>query len=473
MTQHPDADSGADPTLRPHLTLTHLVMAGVGATIGSGIFVITGTAAAQFAGPAITVSFIIAAVVCLCTALCYGELAGLLPKSGGAYSYALASSGPTVGWIVGWCLVLEYLVACSTVAVGWSSYFTDLMASIGIRIPAHLADAPLSFTPSGEMLTTGALFNVPAALVVGLVTVLLVLGIKETNRANIAMVVIKVGIILLVVACGVFYVQADHLTPYIPENQGSYGEFGWSGVFRGSAVIFYAFIGFDGVSTSAQESRNPQRDIGLGIVGALAVCTVLYVAMATVMTGMADYRTLNVANPVTVALGGTGGALDWLIPLVNVGVVVGLASAILMGLYGQTRILYVMAQDRMVPPRFARIHPRFRTPVWGTIIVGAACALAAGLFPIDVLGELVSIGSLLAFAIVCWSVLVLRRRMPDAHRAFRVPWSPFVPVLGMASSTYLMLSLSGDTWLRLGIWMAAGMAIYFLDARPRRARAAA
>ncbi len=457
-----------EPTLRPHLGLWHLIAAGVGATIGSGIFVITGTAAAQYAGPAITISFVLAAIVCLCTAYCYGELAGLLPKSGGAYSYALASSGPLIGWTVGWCLVLEYLVACSTVAVGWSSYFVDLTASIGLPIPEWIAAAPINFDKAGNPVATGAVFNLPAALIVGLVTALLIVGIKETNRANIAMVIIKVGIILLVVGFGAAYVHAEHFTPYIPDNAGSYGEFGWSGVLRGSAVIFYAFLGFDGVSTSAQESRNPQRDIGWGIIGALAVCTVLYVAMALVMTGMADYRTLNVANPVSVALAAAGGDLDWLRSLVNIGVVIGLASAILMGLYGQSRILYVMAQDRMVPPIFARIAPKFRTPAHGTVIVGVACALIAGLFPIDILGELVSIGSLLAFAFVCWSVIVLRRRIPDAPRPFRVPLSPLLPIIGILSNLYLMFSLPLDTWIRLVLWMAVGMAFYIFYSRPRR-----
>ncbi|WP_257548183.1 amino acid permease [Sphingopyxis sp. DBS4] len=461
-------DTDDEPTLRPHLGLWHLIAAGVGSTIGSGIFVITGTAAAQYAGPAISLSFLLAAAVCLCTAYCYGELAGLLPKSGGAYSYALASSGPLIGWTVGWCLVLEYLVACSTVAVGWSSYFVDLVASVGVPVPQWIAAAPINFDAAGHPVATGALFNLPAALIVGLVTALLVVGIKETNRANIAMVVIKVGVILLVVAFGAAYVRPAHFIPYIPENTGHYGEFGWSGVLRGSAVIFYAFLGFDGVSTSAQESRNPQRDIGWGIIGALAVCTILYVAMALVMTGMADYRTLNVANPVSVALAAAGGDLDWLRSLVNVGVVIGLASAILMGLYGQSRILYVMAQDRMVPPIFARISPRFRTPVHGTLIVGFACALIAGLFPIDILGELVSIGSLLAFAFVCWSVLVLRRRLPDAPRPFRVPLSPLLPVIGICSTLYLMVSLPEDTWIRLLLWMALGTGFYLAYSRPRR-----
>lgn len=444
-------------------------MAGVGATIGSGIFVITGTAAAQYAGPAITLSFVLAAIVCLCTAFCYGELASLLPKSGGAYSYALASCGPLVGWIVGWCLLLEYLFACSTVAVGWSSYFTDLAAGLGLRIPATLANAPIRFDKLGRPAATGALFNLPAAAVVGLVTALLIRGIRETTRANIVMVSIKVGIILLVIVFGAVHVRAAHLTPYLPANAGHYGEFGWSGVLRGSAVIFYAFLGFDGVSTSAQESHRPQRDIGWGIVGALAVCTLLYVGMATVVTGLADYRTLNVANPVTVALSAAGGDLDWLRPLVNVGVVIGLASAILMGLYGQTRILYVMANDRMIPPVFAQLDPRFRTPARGTVIVGIGCALLAGLLPIDVLGELVSIGSLLAFAIVCWSVIVQRRRLPHTPRAFRVPASPLVPAIGVASSLYLMASLPLATWIRLSLWMSLGLAVYWWYSRPRLA----
>lgn len=458
-------------TLRPYLGLWHLVLAGVGSTIGSGIFVITGTAAAQYAGPAITISFLIAALVCLCTAFCYGELACLLPKSGGAYSYSFVSSGPTIAWIVGWCLVLEYVVASSTVAVGWSSYFSDLLASIGIHIPSAMAGAPLSFNKAGHLIFTGSIFNFPAAFIVALVTLFLVLGIKETNDANIIMVYIKVGVILLVVFFGVFFIKKENLTPFIPPNQGHFGEYGWSGVLRGSAVIFYAFIGFDGVSTSAQESKNPQRDVGLGIIGALAACTILYVAMAIVMTGLADYRTLNVANPVTVALSAVGGGLDWLKPLVNISVVVGLGSAILMGLYGQTRILYIMAQDNMISPRFAKINPKYRTPVWNTLVVGIACAIFAGLFPIDVLGELVSIGSLLAFVFVCWSVIVLRRKMPDAARSFRVPWSPFIPLLGMASSIYLMFTLPSGTWTRLVIWMAIGMIIYFTYSLPRMKRA--
>lgn len=467
-----DANSqNKEVTLRPYLGLWHLVLAGVGSTIGSGIFVITGTAAAQYAGPAITISFLIAALVCLCTAFCYGELACLLPKSGGAYSYSLVSSGPTIAWIVGWCLVLEYVVASSTVAVGWSSYFTDLMASIGIHIPSAMAGAPLSFDKAGNLIFTGSFFNFPAALIVTLVTIFLVLGIKETNDANIVMVYIKVGVIILVVFFGAFFVKKENLTPFIPPNQGHFGEFGWSGVLRGSAVIFYAFIGFDGVSTSAQESKNPQLDVGLGIIGALAACTILYVAMAIVMTGLADYRTLNVANPVTIALSAVGGGLDWLRPLVNISVVVGLGSAILMGLYGQTRILYIMAQDKMISSRFAKINPKYRTPVWNTIVVGVACAAFAGLFPIDVLGELVSIGSLLAFVFVCWSVIVLRKKMPNAARGFRVPWSPFIPLLGMASSIYLMFTLPSGTWLRLVIWMAIGMIIYITYSMPRMKQA--
>lgn len=467
-------ETQSEPTLRRCLNVWHLMLAGVGSTIGSGIFVITGTAAAQYAGPAVTLAFVFAAIVCLCTGLCYGELASVLPKSGGAYSYARDVCGVLTGWIVGWCLVLEYLVACSAVAVGWSGYFADLLAGLGLALPHALSSAPLaSLAGSHHLIATGALFNLPAALVVLAVTVLLVIGVRETNFANIIMVAIKVGIILVVIVFGAAYVRLENFQPFVPSNEGSYGEFGWSGVLRGSAVIFYAFLGFDGISTSAQESRNPQRDIGRGIMGALAICTVLYVGMSIVMVGLADYRTLNVANPVSVAIAAAGGDLAWLRPLVNIGVVVGLASAILIGLYGQTRILYVMAQDGMVPRLFGRVDARFRTPAAGTVIVGVGCALFAGLLPIDVLGELVSIGSLLAFAIVCFIVLLLRRRAPDLHRPFRVPFSPAVPVIGMLSSIYLMASLPGNTWIRLAIWLGVGMLIYLGYARPAVLRAAA
>lgn len=458
---NPDSEGLQDgPRLKRELGVFHLTMVGVGSTIGAGIFVITGTAAAQYAGPAIALSFVIAALVCLCTALCYGELASMMPASGGAYSYTYATMGQVVAWIIGWCLVLEYLVACSTVAVGWSSYFSSLVAGFGVPLPEFLSSAPLGLSEDQRIVATGALFNFPAAAIVLVLSAVLMVGIRKTARANILMVAIKVGIILAVVLFGAVYVEPGLWQPFVPENEGEFGAFGWSGVLRGAGVIFFAFIGFDGVSTSAQEAKDPQRDLGRSIVFGLAICTILYVAMSLVMTGLAHYAELNVANPVHVALEAVP-ALGWLQPLVNVGAVVGLASAILMGLYGQTRMFYAMSRDRLLPDLFQKLHPRFHTPYWGTVVVGLACALIAGVFPIDILGELVSSGALLAFTIVCASVLVLRRREPLRVRHFRVPLSPFTPLLGIVSALYLLLSLPEGTWLRLFVWMAIGLAIYF------------
>jgi APA family basic amino acid/polyamine antiporter len=471
-TRKPIAQAAADiddgtPKLRRALTAWHLTLLGVGSTIGAGIFVITGTAAAEYAGPAIAISFLVAAIACLCTGLCYGELASMIPNSGGAYSYAYATMGELVAWVIGWCLVLEYLVCGATVAVGWSGYFTATLAEVGIAIPEAWRSAPMSFPAGHELVWTGALFNAPAASMVLAMTVVLLLGIRESATANSVFVAIKVGIILLVIGFGAFYVDVANWTPFLPENTGEWGEFGWSGVVRGAAVIFFAFIGFDGISTSAQEARNPQRDLGIGILWALFICTALYLGMALVMTGLIDFRALAVPNPVSVALGAAGDGLEWLVPLVNIGAVVGLASAAFMSLYSQTRIFYSMSHDGLVPPLFGRLHPVRCVPVAGTLIVGLSCALMAGLFPLDILGELVSIGTLLAFAIVCAGVLMLRRTEPDWPRPFRTPFSPVVPIVGILSCVYLMLSLPADTWIRLLFWLGFGLAIYALYGKRR------
>jgi basic amino acid/polyamine antiporter, APA family len=468
----PDAHDEASPTLLRVLTARQLAILGVGSTIGAGVFVITGTAAAEYAGPAIAISFLLAALACLCTAFCYGELASMIPYSGGAYSYAYATLGELVAWIIGWCLVLEYLVCCSTIAVGWSGYFSAALARAGLEIPLALRSAPIDFASGHTLVTTGAVFNVPAALMVLAMTALLLAGIRESARANTLFVTIKVGIILLVIGFGVWHVDATNWQPFVPPNSGTWGEFGWSGVFRGAGVIFFAFIGFDGISTSAQEARNPQRDLGVAILWALAICTALYVGMALVITGLADYSTLRVPNPVSVALAAADSSLRWLVPLVDIAAVVGLASAVFMGLYGQTRIFYAMASDGLIPPLFARLHPTRRVPFEGTVIVGVACALLGGVFPLDILGELVSIGTLLAFTIVCTGVLVLRRTEPQRPRAFRVPLVPFMPLAGIAACLYLMASLPIDTWARLAYWLGLGLAIYFFYGR-RRSTAAA
>lgn len=452
--------SDTTPTLRRELGTWNLTLAGVGNTIGAGIFVITGTAAAQYAGPAVTLSFLLGAVACICTGLCYGELSAMMPQSGGAYSYTTRIVGRFAGWMVGWCLVLEYLVSCSTVAVGWSSYFTTFMAQLGWVIVPALSQAPLTFSPDHDIIATGALFNVPAAAIVLILGILLIIGVRETARANVAMVVIKCGVILLVIGFGASHVDLDNWTPFIPPNEGTYGEFGFSGVLRGAGVIFFAFVGFDGIANAAAEARDPQRDIGRGILFSLLICTALYVGMALVMTGLADYRILNVASPVTVALAEAGESLRWLMPIVSVGAIVGLASAILMGLYSQTRIFYNMSQDGLLPGWFQTLSARFCTPHWGTALVVTSCAFIAGLFPIDILGELVSSGVLLAFTFVCAEVLIMRRREPALPRVFRVPFSPAVPILGIVSSLWLMVSLPEGTWIRLGVWLAVGAVVY-------------
>jgi basic amino acid/polyamine antiporter, APA family len=453
-------------TLRRRLTAVDLTLIGVGATIGAGIFVLAGTTAAQWAGPAVSLSFVLAAIGCLCSALCYAELAVLMPQAGSAYTYSFVACGKFIGWLVGWNLVLEYLVCASTVSVGWSAYFVGFLGELGVQLPARYCNAPINVDSSYHLVRTGALFNLPAAGIVLLLTTLLLFGIATAARANNTMVWIKVGIVLLVIVCGSAYVHPANWHPYIPPNTtGQFGKFGFSGVLRGAALMFFAYIGFDTVSTLAQETKNPQRDLPIGLLASLAICAALYVGMAVVMTGMAPYQQLDVANPVIVALAQAGPALAWLLPLVGIGAIVGLASAILSSILGQSRIFYAMAGDGMVPKVFLKIHPRFGTPVVGTIVVGSSAALIAGVFPIEILGELVSIGTLLAFMSVCVNVMIMRRTHAEVPRAFRVPGSRLVPCIGIACCAILMFALPAATWIRLLVWMGIGVIIYFFLGR--------
>lgn len=457
------------PALRRRLGALDLTLIGVGATIGAGIFVLAGTAAAQWAGPAVSLSFVLAALGCLCGALCYAELAVLMPQAGSAYTYALVATGPFVGWLVGWNLVLEYLVCAATVAVGWSAYFSEFLAGLGWPLPQRYCNAPLRFDGGYHLVATGAFINVPALVLIILLTVLVLAGIGTTARANNLMVWIKMGIVLLVIGCGAAFVHPANWRPYVPANtSGHFGEFGYSGVLRGAALMFFAYIGFDTVSTLAQESRQPQRDLPIGLLASLGICAILYVGMAAVMTGMVSYRRLDVANPIDVALAQAGPALAWLVPVVGIGAILGLASTVLSSILGQSRICYAMARDGLLPRLFLAVHPRFGTPMAGTIIVGALAAVIAGLFPIEVLGELVSIGTLVAFLSVCVNVLIMRRSHPHVVRIFRVPWSPLVPLLGIACCAVLMLSLPGATWVRLLVWMALGLLICGLLMRRRK-----
>jgi APA family basic amino acid/polyamine antiporter len=485
--------------LKRALTATNLILLGIGAIIGAGIFVLTGTAAAQYAGPAIVLSFVLAGFGCLFAGLCYAEFASMIPVAGSAYTYGYATLGELVAWIIGWDLILEYLFAASTVAVGWSGYFTAFMTELGIQLPPSLTGAPfavegthtlvrsqicidpatggvavdaVSRTPipiadcvaKGFTMTHGIL-NVPAMVLIAILTALLVVGIKESARFNNIVVYVKVAIVLAVIFFGFKYVNTANWQPFIPENTGEFGKFGWSGIVRGAGVIFFAYIGFDAVSTAAQEAKNPQRDLPIGILGSLAICTVLYILMALVMTGIAHYTELNVPHPVFVAIEKAGPSLKWLTYFINIGAIAGLASVVLVMLMGQPRIFYSMSRDGLLPPLFGRVHPKYRTPHIATIVTGIVALLIAGLFPIGLLGELVSIGTLLAFVIVCGGILVLRSKQPDLHRPFRTPWVPVVPILGILICGYMMYGLPVDTWLRLAIWMALGLAIYFLYGR--------
>jgi APA family basic amino acid/polyamine antiporter len=433
-----------------------LTSIGLGATIGTGIFVLTGQVAANQSGPAITLSLLIAAFGSMLAALCYAEFAAFLPVPGSAYRYTYATLGEALAWFIGWNLLLEYAISASTVAVSWSAYVVSLLSDAHIHLPEVLVNAPLGLDAHDHLRATGAIVNVPAMLIVAAMTWVLYVGVRESARANTIMVALKVAIIVIVVTVGLKYVDARNFHPYIPPNAGSFGHFGWSGVLQGAGIIFFSYVGFDTASTMALEARNPQRDLPLGILGALVISAVLYVAMATVLIGMVPFHQLNVAAPVAVALDAHP-QLGWLIKL---GVIAGMTSVILTSLLGQPRILLSMADDGLLPLSMARCHPRFKTPHVSTVITGVGAALIAAVFPLDVLADLVSIGILLAFAVVCLGVLVLRRTRPDVHRPFRVPWAPFTCILGTAVCLGLTLTLSNGTWIRLLVWTIIGMSIY-------------
>jgi basic amino acid/polyamine antiporter, APA family len=452
---------GDEGDLKRALGPLHLISLGIGCIIGAGIFVLTGHAAAGYAGPGVVISFAIAGLGCLFAGLCYSEYASMIPVAGSAYTYTYATMGRFLAWIIGWNLVLEYLAAASTVAVGWSGYFNNFLANtLGISMPRAFASAPIALTGFHSVSATGALFNLPAVALIGLITYVLIVGVKTSANFNNAMVVIKLTIVLVVIlACFAYIVPANH-TPFIPPNQGEFGHFGWTGVFRATGVIFFSYIGFDAVSVAAQEAKNPQRDIPLGMLGSLLICTVLYMLMSYVLTGIANYSTLNVAHPVSAAVEALPGT-RWLAPFVNLGAIVGLASVVLVLLLAQSRVFYAMSRDGLIPHVFSAVHRRFRTPYKGNIVTGLFAALLAGLLPLDILGELVSIGTLAAFTIVCIGVMVLRVRAPHARRPFRTPFVWFTAPAGIFMCLFMMVFLPLDTWLRLAAWTLIGLAIYF------------
>ena len=453
------ADRSGAQRLKQVLGPWQLTSIGLGATIGTGVFVLTGQVAAGQSGPAVTLSFLIAAFVSALAALCYAEFATFLPVPGSAYSYTYATLGEGIAWFIGWTLLLEYAISASAVAVSWSAYVVNLLKDWGIHLPDKLIHAPYEQNAAGQLYATHAFLNIPAVLIVAAMSYVCYVGISHSARANTIMVTLKIAIILVFMVAGLKYINTANWHPYIPPNTGEFGHFGVSGVLRGSAIIFFSYVGFDTASTTALEARNPQRDLPLGIIGALIISTLLYVGMAIVMTGMVPFTSLKVDEPVAVALDAHP-QLAWLAPLVKAGIIIGMTSVILASLLGQPRILLSMADDGLLPPMVRRCHPRYKTPHVATVITGVIAAAIAGIFPLDVLADLISIGILLAFTVVCIGVLVMRKTRPEVPRPFRVPWAPVVCIVGAVTCLLMCLVLQPATWIRLVIWTIIGMGIY-------------
>jgi APA family basic amino acid/polyamine antiporter len=425
-----------------------LILFGVGAIIGTGIFVITGVAAANYAGPALAVSFVLSGAACLFAALCYAEFAAMVPVAGSAYTYSYASLGELWAWIIGWDLILEYSVSISVVAIGWSGYMASFLADAGLSLPVALANPPG---------TNGGLLNIPAILIITLITLLLISGVKGSARVNAAIVAIKISVVLLFIFLGFGYINPENWTPFIP--------FGWGGVVTAAAIVFFAYIGFDAVSTTAEEVRNPARDLPIGILGSLVICTVLYIIVSLVLTGIVPYTMLSTAAPVAFALEFVG--VSWGAEVIAIGAVLGITSVMLVLLYGQSRIFFAMSRDGLLPRAFAKVHPVLRTPVRVTVLVGVITALLAGLLPLESLAELVNIGTLAAFIIVAIGIIMLRHTSPDTVRPFRCPFVPVIPALAVGFCCYLILALPTITHLRFVIWLAIGLLIYFFYSRHR------
>jgi APA family basic amino acid/polyamine antiporter len=451
-----DGEHGLNRTLGPGA----LVALGIGAIIGAGLFSLTGIAAANNAGPAVIYSFILAAFGCAFAGMCYSEFATMIPIAGSAYTYAYATMGELLAWIIGWDLVLEYAVGAATVSISWSSYVVSLLHDFGIDLPPSLIASPWQSVHLADGSVVFGVINLPAVLITSAVSLLLIVGIQESARVNEVMVILKVSVVLVFIAAGWKFINPANHTPMIPPNTGTFGEFGYSGIVRAAGVIFFAYIGFDAVSTAAQEARNPQKHMPIGILGSLVVCTILYVGFAWVMTGLQPYTAFKgSAAPVAVAIAAT--PYLWLARLVKFAIICGYTSVILVMLLGQSRVFFSMSRDGLLPKLFSDIHPKYRTPWRSNLLFLVFVSLFSGFAPIAVVGEMTSIGTLLAFVIVCAGILVMRKTQPNVHRPFRTPLVPLVPILGILVNFGLMLGLGIDNWLRLVIWMAIGLAIYF------------
>lgn len=457
-----EANESGSKTLKRVLGPWGLIALGVGVIIGAGLFSITGTVAAEYTGPAITLSFAIAAIGCCFAGLCYAEFASMIPVAGSAYTYSYATMGELIAWIIGWDLVLEYTVAATTVSISWSRYLVVFLQGLGIELPHELTACPWD----------GGIVNIPAALIVVIMSLFLIRGTQESSRLNNVIVFLKVAVILIFVVLGWKYIQTDNYTPYIPKNTGVLGEFGISGIFRGAAIVFFAFLGFDAVSTAAQETKNPKRNMPIGILMSLLVCTVLYIIFAHVMTGVAHYTEFAGQQgiaPVAVAIDhmgqvDTSGTIHpdypWLNRAIVLAILFGYCSVIMVTLLGQSRVFFSMSRDGLLPPFFSKIHEKYRTPAHSNFLFMMIVGLLAAFIPAQVAGEMVSIGTLFAFTLVCAAILVVRKSMPNVHRAFKTPLVPLVPILGILTCLCMMLFLPADTWIRLVLWMLIGLDIY-------------
>jgi APA family basic amino acid/polyamine antiporter len=453
------ADALTDQRLKRALGATNLTALGIGAIIGTGIFVLTGTVAAQNAGPAVILSFVLAGVASIFAALCYSEFASLVPMAGSAYTYGYATLGEVFAWIIGWDLIIEYALGAVTVSIGWSGYVVSFLHDIGINIPPQLSAARGTLITVADGTQVMAVFNLPAVIIIAIVSLLLVIGIRESATVNNVIVFVKVAVVLMFIVGAAHAINPANWHPFIPPSTGARGQFGWSGVMQGAGIVFFAYIGFDAVSTAAQEAKNPQRDMPIGIIGSLLICTALYILVSGIATGVMSYRDLNVPDPIAVAADQAG--LGWMSSLIKLGAIAGLSSVILVMLLGQSRIFWTMAGDGLLPKFVSNVHPKFQTPWITTIITGVIVAFFAAILPIRDAASLVSIGTLLAFVIVSIGVLVLRVREPELPRRFKAPAVWFVAPMGVVSAGYLMISLPWLTWERLIYWFAFGIVIYF------------
>lgn len=457
--QQEAAETGSN-TLKRKLNAFNLVTIGIGVIIGAGLFSLTGIAAANYAGPAVTVSFALAAVGCAFSALCYAEFASLVPVAGSAYTYSYATLGEFFAWIIGWDLILEYSVGAATVAISWSQYLIKFLDTYHIHLPPQLFLSPFESISLSDGTLVHGIVNLPAIFIIIGITSIIIRGVGVSAWFNSVIVTIKVSIVLIFIAVGWHYIHPENYHPYVPQNPGTFGTFGISGIFRGAGVIFFVFIGFDIVATMAQEAKRPQRNMPIGIIGSLLVCTVLFILFSYVMTGMANYKEFkDSAAPVAIAIEKT--PYLWLSQAIILAILIGYISVILVDLMGQSRVFFSMSRDGLLPRVFSTLHPKFQTPYKSNILLSIFISLFAGFVPIRVVGEMTSIGTLLAFVMVCAAVLILRKTQPDTPRSFRTPWVPVVPVLGILTCVIIMFSLPLDTWIRLVAWLIIGLVIYF------------